>query len=44
MCHEASSICCTLVAVAQVGECSFVLNLLCVKDQVIENSEHRSDI
>ena len=33
-----------LVAVAQAGAGSSVLNLLCVKDQANENYEHRSGI
>ena len=33
-----------LVAVAQVGGGSSVLNLLCAKDQANENCEHRSGI
>ena len=37
VCPEGSTILCTLVAVAQVGESSSVLNLLCVKDQPNEN-------
>ena len=41
---EGSTICCALVAVAQVGEGSSVLNLLCAKDQANENCEHRLGI
>ena len=37
---EASTILCTLVAAAQVGGGSSVLNLLCAKDQANENCEH----
>ena len=37
ICPEGSTICCILVAVAQAGEYSFVLNLLCAKDQASEN-------
>ena len=37
VCPEGSTTLCTLVAVAQVGESSSVLNLLCVKDQPNEN-------
>ena len=33
-----------LVAVSQVGGGSSVLNLICAKDQVNENCEHRSGI
>ena len=43
-CPEGSTICCVLVAVAQVGGDSSVLNLLCAKDQANENCEHRSGI
>ena len=43
-CPEGSTICCALVAVAQVGRGSSDLNLLCAKDQVNENPEHRSGI
>ena len=43
-CPEGSTICCALVAVAQVGGDFSVLNLLCAKDQANENCEHRSDI
>ena len=41
---EGSTICCALVAVAQAGGGSSVLNLLCAKDQANENCEHRSGI
>ena len=44
VCLEGSTICCALVAVAQVGEVSSVLNLLCAKDKANENCEHRSGI
>ena len=44
VCLEGSTICCALVAVAQVGEGSSVLNLLCAKDQANENCEHRLGI
>ena len=44
VCPVGSTILCTLVAVAQVGGDSFVLNLLCAKDQANENCEHRSGI
>ena len=44
MCPVASTILCTLVAVAQVDGGSSVLNLLCAKDQANENCEHRSGI
>ena len=43
-CPEGSTICYALVAVAQVGKGSSVLNLLCAKDQANENYEHRSGI
>ena len=43
-CPEGSTTCCALVAVAKVGGDSFVLNLLCAKDQANENCEHRSGI
>ena len=39
-----STICNALVAVAQVGGGSSVLNLLCAKDQASDNCEHRSGI
>ena len=39
-----SSICCALVAIAQMGEGSSVLNRLCVKDQASENCAHWSGI
>ena len=35
ICLEGSTICCALVAVAQVVEGSSVLNFLCAKDQVV---------
>ena len=38
------TICCVLVAVAQEGEASPFLNLLCTKGQASENCEHRSGI
>ena len=41
LCPEASTVCFTPVAVAQAGEGSSVLNLLCAKDQANENCEHR---
>ena len=44
VCPVGSTILCTLAAVAQVGGDSFVLNLLCAKDQANENCEHRSGI
>ena len=44
VCPVGSTILCTLVAVAKVGGDSFVLNLLCAKDQANENCEHRSGI
>ena len=44
MCPKGSIILCALVAVAQVGGGSSVLNLLCAKDQANENCEHRSGI
>ena len=44
MCPEGSTILCVLVAAAQAGGGSSVLNLLCVKDQANENCEHRSGI
>ena len=44
VCPEGSTVCCTPVAVAQAGEVSSVLNLLCAKDQANENCEHRSGI
>ena len=43
-CPKGSTICCALVAVAQAGRGSSVLNLLCAKDQANENCEHRSNI
>ena len=44
VCPKGSIILCALVAVAQVGGGSSVLNLLCAKDQANENCEHRSGI
>ena len=44
VCLKGSIILCALVAIAQVGEGSSVLNLLCAKDQANENCEHRSGI
>ena len=41
---ESSTIHCTLVAIGQAGEGSFVLNLLCAKDPVKEYCGHRSGI
>ena len=41
---KGSTICWTLVAVAQVGGGSSVLTLLCAKNHVNENCEHRSGI
>ena len=43
-CPKGSTILCALVAVVQLGGGSFVLNLLCAKDQANENCEHRSGI
>ena len=43
-CHQGSTICYVLVAVAQVGGGSSALNLLCARDQTNENWEHRSSI
>ena len=43
-CPAVSTICSALVAVAQVGGGSSVLNLLCAKDQANENCEHRLGI
>ena len=43
-CPEGSTVCCALVAIAQVDEGSSPLNLLCVKNQANENCEHRSGI
>ena len=40
-CPKGSTICYALVAIAQVGGGSSVLNLLCVKIQANENCEHR---
>ena len=44
VCPKGSTIFCPLVAVAQVGVGSSVLNLLCAKDQANENCEHRLGI
>ena len=44
VCPKGSTICCTLVAFAQVGEDSSVLNFLCAKVQANGNYEHRSGI
>ena len=44
MCPKGYTICCVLVAVAQEGEGSSFLNLLCAKSQANENCEHRSGI
>ena len=44
VCLEGSTILCTLVAVAQEGEGSSVLNLLCTKDKANENCGHRTGI
>ena len=44
VCPEGSTIRSALVAVAQVGGGFSVLDLLCAKDQVNENCEHRSSI
>ena len=44
VCLKGSIILCALVAIAQVGEGSSVLNLLCAEDQADENCEHRSGI
>ena len=41
-CPKGSTVCCSLVTVAQAYGSSSVLNLLCAKDQAIENCEHRS--
>ena len=41
-CPKGSTILCALVALAQAGGGSSVLNLLCAKDQANENCEHRS--
>ena len=41
---KGSIVLCALVAVAQAGEGSSVLNLLCAKDQANENCRHRSGI
>ena len=44
VCYKGSTVLCALVAVAQAGGGSSVLNLLCAKDQANENCEHRSGI
>ena len=44
VCPKGCTICSALVAVAQAGRGSSVLNLLCAKDQANENYEHRSGI
>ena len=44
VCPKGCTICYALVAVAQVGEGSSVLNVLCAKDQANENCGHRSGI
>ena len=44
VCPESSTTFGALVAVAQVGGSYSVLNLLCAKDQVNENCDHRSGI
>ena len=44
VCLEGSTILCTLAAVAQEGEGSSVLNLLCTKDKANENCGHRTGI
>ena len=44
VCPEDSTICYALVAVAQVGEGSSILNILCAKDKGNENCEHKLDI
>ena len=44
VCPEGSTTLCALIAVAQVGESSSVLNLLCVKEQPNKNCGHRSGI
>ena len=41
---QGSTICCTLVAVAQVGGGSSVPTLFCAKDQANENYVYRSGI
>ena len=41
MCPKGSTICCFLVAVAQAGEGSSVLNFLCAKDQANESWEQQ---
>ena len=44
VCPEGSIIFCALVAVAQAGGGSSVLNFLCAKDHANENCEHKSGI
>ena len=44
VCPKGYTICGVLVAVAQEGEGSSFLNLLCAKSQANENCEHRSGI
>ena len=44
VCYKGCTVLCALVAVAQAGGGSSVLNLLCAKDQANENCEHRSGI
>ena len=44
VCPEGSTTLCILVAVAQVGESSSVINLLCAKDQPNGNCGHRAGI
>ena len=44
VCPKGSTICCALVAVAQLGGDSSALNLLCAKDQANEIPEYRSGI
>ena len=44
VCLKGSTILCALVAVAQAGEGSSILNILCAKDKGNENCEHKLDI
>ena len=44
MCPKGYTLCCVLVDVAQEGEGSSFLNILCAKGQANENCEHRSGI
>ena len=44
MCPKGYTLCSVLVAVAQEGEGSSFLNILCAKGQANENCEHRSGI